>query len=440
MSELDKKNVNCVFIGHVDAGKSTLCGNLLCLTGQVNARDLSKYKSEAIELNRESWYLAFLMDLNEDERAKGKTVDVGRAYFSTKNRRYTILDAPGHKNYVPNMINGVAQADIGILIVSARKGEFEAGFHRQGQTREHVLLAKSLGVTRLIVAINKVDDPSVDFSQERYNSIVKQLKPFICKLCGYRINKGTVTFLPISGLNGLNVIEPINQKICPWYKGPSLLEALDNIQLDRDQDTGTLRLPIYSKDNSNGFTITGKVERGILRVGQSITISPTNTTTIVKEIYIDNDKEKLDQIEEANCGENVKIKLGKEISSSDIYKGFVISTNEDICPSGSMFIARLQILDDSDVISCGYESTLHIHTLSEDCKIEKIYDYDIENYKIKKKLLKFTGTNTVVGAKITCNQKISLEKYDQFNKFGQFVLRNDKGTVAIGRVIMLPKN
>ena len=132
--EIEKPNVNCVFIGHVDAGKSTLCGNLLCLTGQVNARDLKKFKSDAVSLNRESWHLAFVMDLNEEERAKGKTVDVGRAYFSTQNKRYTILDAPGHKNYVPNMINGVAQADVGILIVSARKGEFEAGFHRQGQT------------------------------------------------------------------------------------------------------------------------------------------------------------------------------------------------------------------------------------------------------------------------------------------------------------------
>ena len=439
MSEIDKPNVNCVFIGHVDAGKSTLCGNLLCLNGQVNSRDLSKFKSEAASLNRESWHLAFVMDLNEEERAKGKTVDVGRAYFSTRTKRYTILDAPGHKNYVPNMINGVAQADVGILIVSARKGEFEAGFDRQGQTREHVLLARSLGVSRLIVAINKVDDPTVNFSQERYDSIVKRLKPFICKLCGYRINKGTVVFLPISGLNGLNIQYPIDKSICSWYEGPTLMDALDNITLERDDKS--LRLPIYSKDNSNGFMVTGKIEKGILRVGQNVTISPTRVTTSIKEIYIDSNKEKLDQVDETRVGENVKIKLGKEISSSDIFKGYMISPSEDVCPSGSTFIARIQILDDlEDVISVGYESTLHIHTISEDCKIERLYDYDIKKDTIKKKIIKFTGANSVVGAKIVCDRKISLEKYDQVSKLGQFVLRNDKGTVAIGRVIMLPKS
>ena len=156
-----REHLNVVFIGHVDAGKSTLSGNILYLTGYVDKRTIEKYEREAKQRNRESWFLAFIMDTNEEERAKGKTVEVGRAPFETEAKRYTILDAPGHKNYVPHMISGAAQADVGILVISARRGEFETGFERGGQTREHAMLCKTLGVRFLIVVINKMDDPTV---------------------------------------------------------------------------------------------------------------------------------------------------------------------------------------------------------------------------------------------------------------------------------------
>ena len=162
-----REHLNIVFIGHVDAGKSTLSGNILYLTDNVDKRTIEKYEREAKDRNRESWFLAFIMDTNEEERAKGKTVEVGRAYFVTQEKRYTILDAPGHKNYVPNMIMGASQADVGVLVISARKGEFEAGFDRGGQTREHAMLCKTLGISYLIVAINKMDDPTVNWSIER---------------------------------------------------------------------------------------------------------------------------------------------------------------------------------------------------------------------------------------------------------------------------------
>lgn len=152
---------NIVFIGHVDAGKSTTCGNILYLTGYVDDRMIEKYQREAKEKNRDSWFLAYIMDTSEEEKAKGKTVEVGRAQFTTENKRFTILDAPGHKSYVPNMISGASQADIGVLIISARKGEFETGFEKGGQTSEHAILAKTLGVDKLIIAVNKMDDPSV---------------------------------------------------------------------------------------------------------------------------------------------------------------------------------------------------------------------------------------------------------------------------------------
>jgi peptide chain release factor subunit 3 len=162
-----KEHVNIVFIGHVDAGKSTLGGNILYLTGMVDERTMEKYEKEAREAGRESWYLSWALDTSKEERNKGKTVEVGRARFETEKRRYTILDAPGHKSYVPNMISGASQADVGVLVISARKGEFETGFDKGGQTREHAVLAKMQGINKLVIVINKMDDPTVEWSKER---------------------------------------------------------------------------------------------------------------------------------------------------------------------------------------------------------------------------------------------------------------------------------
>jgi peptide chain release factor subunit 3 len=156
------------------------------------------------------------MDTNEEERAKGKTVEVGRAYFDTPAKRYTVLDAPGHKNYVPNMIMGASQADVGVLVISARKGEFEAGFDRGGQSREHAMLCKTLGISHLIVVINKMDDPTVQWGKERFNECVTKLRPFL-KSCGYLVKK-EVKFIPISGLSGANVKDEVDPSICPWWK------------------------------------------------------------------------------------------------------------------------------------------------------------------------------------------------------------------------------
>ena len=208
-----------------DAGKSTIAGNLLYLMGMVDERTIAKYESEAKEKKHGSWFLAFIMDTNEEERAKGKTVEVGRAYFATEKRRFTILDAPGHKNYVPNMIGGAAQADVGVLVISARKGEFEAGFDRQGQTREHATLAMTLGVRQMVVVINKMDEETVQWSKERYSAIKKTIGSFL-KGLGYKPDD--TYFVPISGFTGANIKEPVGDA-CSWYEGPTLLGLLDTM-------------------------------------------------------------------------------------------------------------------------------------------------------------------------------------------------------------------
>jgi peptide chain release factor subunit 3 len=180
--EPEKENMNIIFIGHVDAGKSTIGGHLMYLTGQVDKRTLEKYEREAKEKNRETWYLSWALDTNQEERDKGKTVEVGRAAFDTESKHISILDAPGHRSFVPNMIGGAQQADVGILVISARKGEFETGFERGGQTREHAMLAKTAGVRHLVVLVNKMDDPTVEWSEERYEECKTKLTPFLKKV------------------------------------------------------------------------------------------------------------------------------------------------------------------------------------------------------------------------------------------------------------------
>lgn len=195
-------------------------------------------------------------------------MEVGRAYFSTEHHRYTVLDAPGHKNYVPNMIAGAAQADVGVLVISARKGEFEAGFDRSGQTREHVLLAKTLGVKKLVVAVNKMDEDTVKWSEARFKDIVDRLSPYL-KSVGYNVQRD-VTFLPLSGLKGYNLKDRAPEGVCPWYTGNSLFEILDTIEISGRDANGPLRLPVLDKFNDRGCTITGKVESGRLVGGARV--------------------------------------------------------------------------------------------------------------------------------------------------------------------------
>lgn len=219
-----KEHVNVIFLGHVDAGKSTLGGSILYATGMVDERTMDKYKREAKEAGRETWYLSWALDLTKEERSKGKTVEVGRGFFETEKRRYSILDAPGHKTYVPNMIGGASQADVGVLVISARKGEYETGFEKGGQTREHAVLAKTQGVNKLVVVVNKMDDPTVEWSEERYKECTSKLTQFL-KGVGY--NPKTGTYIQCSPTVGLEANKSsrsyLHARIRPdhgGYQGP----------------------------------------------------------------------------------------------------------------------------------------------------------------------------------------------------------------------------
>ena len=191
-------------------------GNILYLSGMVDKRTMEKYEREAKEAGRDSWYLSWALDSTPQERAKGKTVEVGRAYFETSNRRYTILDAPGHKTFVPSMISGAAQADVAVLVISARKGEFETGFEKGGQTREHIMLVKTAGVSKVVCVINKMDEATVNWEKARYDEIKDKLTPFI-KAAGFII-KNDVTFIPVSAYTGVNLKDRVTKSVAPWYE------------------------------------------------------------------------------------------------------------------------------------------------------------------------------------------------------------------------------
>ncbi|KAG2259521.1 hypothetical protein Bca52824_078815 [Brassica carinata] len=427
-----KRHLNVVFIGHVDAGKSTIGGQILFLSGQVDDRQIQKYEKEAKEKSRESWYMAYIMDTNEEERAKGKTVEVGRAHFETASTRFTILDAPGHKSYVPNMISGASQADIGVLVISARKGEFETGYERGGQTREHVQLAKTLGVSKLVVVVNKMDDPTVNWSKERYDEIEQKMVPFL-KSSGYNTKKDVV-FLPISGLMGFNMDKRMDPKVCPWFSGPSFFEVLNSIEVPPRDPNGPFRMPIIDKFKDMGTVVMGKVESGSIREGDSLVIMPNKEPVKVVAIYCDEDK-----VKRAGPGENLRVRI-TGIEDEDILSGFVLSSAVKPVPAVTEFVAQLQILEllDNAIFTAGYKAILHIHAVVEECEIiELISQIDMKTRKPMKKKILFVKNGAAVICRIQVTNSICVEKFSDFPQLGRFTLRTEGKTVAVGKVTAL---
>ncbi|CAA0829436.1 Translation elongation factor EF1A/initiation factor IF2gamma family protein [Striga hermonthica] len=429
-----KRHLNVVFIGHVaDAGKSTIGGQILFLSGQVDDRTIQKYEKEAKEKSRESWYMAYIMDTNEEERAKGKTVEVGRAHFETETTRFTILDAPGHKSYVPNMISGASQADIGVLVISARKGEFETGYERGGQTREHVQLAKTLGVSKLLVVVNKMDEPTVKWSKERYDDIESKMSLFL-KSSGYNVKKD-VKFLPISGLMGTNMKTRMGKSVCPWWDGPCLFEALDAIEVPVRDPKGPFRMPIIDKFKDMGTVVMGKIESGSVREGDNLMIMPNKVPVKVLAIFCDEDK-----VRRAGPGENLRVRVSG-IEEEDIVAGFVLSSVANPIPAVSEFVAHLQILEllDNAIFCAGYKAVLHIHAVVEECEIvELMVQIDPKTKKPMKKRPLFVKKGALVVCRVQVNNTICVEKFSDFAQLGRFTLRTEGKTVAVGKVTDLP--
>lgn len=388
-----KEHVNVIFLGHVDAGKSTLGGSILYATGMVDERTMEKYKREAKEAGRETWYLSWALDLTKEERSKGKTVEVGRGFFETEKRRYSILDAPGmymideatcsytyfilgHKTFVPNMIGGASQADVGVLVISARKGEYETGFEKGGQTREHAMLAKTQGVNKLVVVVNKMDDPTVEWSEERYKECTSKLTVFL-KGVGYN-PKTDLAFMPISAQTTVGIKNRVPKDLAPWYDGPSLLEYLDSelyyptsslYSAHALADMKTLErkvnapfmMPIAAKYRDLGTMVEGKIESGILKKENKYLMMPNRETISISALY----GEQEDEIQQAMCGDQVRIRL-RGVEEEDILPGFVLCSPKRPVHCVSAFEAQIVLLELKSILSAGFNCVLHVHAAQEE--------------------------------------------------------------------------
>ncbi|SCZ96818.1 BZ3500_MvSof-1268-A1-R1_Chr4-1g06751 [Microbotryum saponariae] len=423
-----KPHINIVFIGHVDAGKSTMGGNILYLCGMVDKRTLEKYEKEAKEAGRESWYLSWALDSTSQEREKGKTVEVGRAYFETDARRYTILDAPGHKTFVPSMISGAAQADVAVLVISARKGEFETGFEKGGQTREHAMLVKTAGVQKLIVVVNKMDDPTVNWDKARFDEIQGKLTPFL-KGTGYNV-KTDVQFIPISGFTGANLKEDVDRKVAPWVEGVSLLNFLDNMALVDRKTNAPLLMPISEKYADMGTVVVGKVESGKLRKGQNLLLMPNKTPVTVTGI----NNEMEEEVPLALCGDNVRVRL-RGVEDEDVSVGFVLSSVEQPVHTVTHFEAQLVIVDHKNIICAGYGAVMHVHTLSEEVALSKLlHYYDKKSGKKSRRPPQFAKKGQKIIALIETAAPVSVERFADHPQLGRFTLRDEGKTIAIGKI------
>ncbi|AJU83816.1 Sup35p [Saccharomyces cerevisiae YJM1443] len=426
-----KDHVSLIFMGHVDAGKSTMGGNLLYLTGSVDKRTIEKYEREAKDAGRQGWYLSWVMDTNKEERNDGKTIEVGKAYFETEKRRYTILDAPGHKMYVSEMIGGASQADVGVLVISARKGEYETGFERGGQTREHALLAKTQGVNKMVVVVNKMDDPTVNWSKERYDQCVSNVSNFL-RAIGYNI-KTDVVFMPVSGYSGANLKDHVDPKECPWYTGPTLLEYLDTMNHVDRHINAPFMLPIAAKMKDLGTIVEGKIESGHIKKGQSTLLMPNKTAVEIQNIYNETENE----VDMAMCGEQVKLRI-KGVEEEDISPGFVLTSPKNPIKSVTKFVAQIAIVELKSIIAAGFSCVMHVHTAIEEVHIVKLlHKLEKGTNRKSKKPPAFAKKGMKVIAVLETEAPVCVETYQDYPQLGRFTLRDQGTTIAIGKIVKI---
>ncbi|AMQ10670.1 putative translation elongation factor 1-alpha [Brazilian marseillevirus] len=409
-------HLNVVFLGHVDAGKSSLCGTILVESRMVDERRVSQVEKEAEESAGKGWGKAFLLDTDPEERKRGKTVEFAREPFVWNNRNFTILDAPGHRNFIPNAIEGLANADVCVLVVSARKGEFEAGMsmreEAEGQTREHALLAKAFGVSFLIVFVNKMDQ--VGWDKERYDEIKTETSKFLKKI-GYS-NK-TFLFIPGSGLSSQNISMAYR---IGWWDGPCLLEALCGIETRKNTESPLTRISVMSSLGKS--QLFGKVERGRIVIGQTLTLCPGNKPLQVLSISTD-----FSSAEKAEAGENIFLSFSCEETPKQ--GDFLCSENSSIQKCERM-LAMVQVFESTPLFCPGTECVMQLHMSKYDCNVEKIISL-ADGSKKNRCLLVRKGEI----AKVALNVKALAEPFESFSKLGRFVLRDKGKTIAIGKVL-----
>jgi elongation factor 1-alpha len=428
----EKTHINLVVIGHVDAGKSTTTGHLIYKCGGIDKRTIEKFEKEAQEMGKGSFKYAWVLDKLKAERERGITIDIALWKFETAKYYFTIIDAPGHRDFIKNMITGTSQADAAVLVVASGQGEFEAGIAKNGQTREHALLAYTLGVKQMVVAINKMDDKSVNYSQERYDEIVKEVSNFL-KKTGYAPDK--IPFVPISGWNGDNMLE--RSANLPWYKGPTLLEALDAIRAPKRPTEKPLRVPLQDvyKIGGIGTVPVGRVETGILKPGMVVTFAPAMITTEVKSVEMHHEA-----LPEAVPGDNVGFNV-KNVSVKEIRRGMVAGDSKNDPPSGAAsFTAQVIILNHPGQIHNGYAPVLDCHTAHIACKFAEILQkVDRRTGKELEAFPKNIKSGDCAIVKLTPTKPMCVESFADYPPLGRFAVRDMRQTVAVGVIKSVEK-
>lgn len=423
MAEATK--INIMTAGHVDAGKSTLIGRILFDSGSIREDQLRKLREKAKELKKETFEFAFIMDKLKEEQERGLTIDIMHTPFQTKKQYYTVIDAPGHRDFVKNMITGASQADAAILVVSAKPGE---GI--QDQTREHTFLLKVLGINQLIVAINKMD--AANYDKAKYDALVGEVKKLLQSV-GFKVDQ--VPFVPVSAFVGDNVVKKSDKMA--WYNGPTLIDAMDNtIQPPEQPIDKPLRIPIQ-----DAYTITGigtvpvgRVDTGILKVGDQVVFMPSGSKGEVKTIEMFHKQQP-----EARPGDNIGFNV-RGIGKGDVKRGDVCGHASNPPNVAKEFTAQIIVLQHPTVVTAGYTPVFHIGTASVACKIEEIVaKIDPKTGAVVQEKPDFIKTGDAARIKVVPTKSVVVEKQADIPQLARFAIRDMGTTVAAGIVLDVVK-
>jgi elongation factor 1-alpha len=427
MSKREKPHINLIIIGHVDHGKSTSIGHLFYDAGAIPEKQLRDFEAEATALGKGSFKYAWVLDKLKEERERGLTIDLAFYELETRRNVFTVIDAPGHRDFVKNMVTGASQADGAVLFISAKRGEYEAGINPGGQTREHAFLAKTLGVDQIVVAINKMDDSSVDWSHQRYEEVKDGITRLL-KTVGYDVSK--ISFVPTSGWTGDNLVNK-SEKM-PWYDGLTLLDALDTFELPPKPTGKPLRIPVQEVYTIRGVGTTpvGKVETGELKPGDDIIFMPSGEQGKVNSIETHYTK-----IDRAGPGDNIGFNV-RGVDRDKLRRGQVVSHTNNPCKVAKAFIGRIFVIHHPTAIGEGYTPVLHLHTSQMACRFDKLVSkLDPRTGQKVEDNPAYLRTGEAAVVRFVPLQPIAMEAFKDFPQLGRFALRDMGTTIGAGIVM-----